>query len=80
MGPNRTSYFEAPRSRVHLVYNLEITQACRVKHLEPFSANGWFVHLLEVRQKSFKNHIVHSLEDRSIRDFCTRTYLLLVYS
>ena len=45
---------------VVLVYNREITQACRVKHLEPFSANGLFVHLLEVRQKSFKNHSVHS--------------------
>ena len=48
-GPNRTSYFEAPPSGVHLVYNCEITQACRVKHLEPLSANDMFIHLLEVR-------------------------------
>ena len=45
-GPNRTSYFEGQPSVVHLVYNGEITLACRVKHLEPFSANGLFVHLL----------------------------------
>ena len=35
MGRNRTSYFEAPPFVVHLVYNGEITLACRVKHLEP---------------------------------------------
>ena len=46
MVPNWTSYFEAPPSVVHLVYNGEITLACRVKHLEPFSPNGLFVHLL----------------------------------
>ena len=50
MGPNRTNYFEAPLSVVHLVYNREIHLACRVKHLEPFSLNGLFVHLLDVRQ------------------------------
>ena len=50
MGPNRTSYFEAPPSVVHLVYNVEITLACRVKHLEPFSANGLYVHLLYLRK------------------------------
>ena len=61
MGINWTSYFEALQSGVHLVYNREITPACRVKLLEPYSANGLFVHLLEVRQKSFKNHSVHSL-------------------
>ena len=60
MGPNRTSYFEAPPSVVHFVYNGELTLACRVKHLEPFSANSLFVHLLYVRQKSFKNDSVHS--------------------
>ena len=61
MGPNRTSYFEAPPSVVHLVYNREISLECRVKHLEPFSLNGLFVHLLELRQKTFKNDSVHSL-------------------
>ena len=55
---NRTSYFEAPPSVVHLVYNGEITLACRVKHLEPFSPNGLFVLLLYLRQKSFKNDSV----------------------
>ena len=44
--PNRTSYFEAPPSVVHLVYNGEITLACRVKHLEAFNPNGLLVHLL----------------------------------
>ena len=73
MGPNRTSYLEAPPSGVHLVYNCDITQACRVKHLEPLSANGLFVHLLEVRQNSFKIVVFIPFEDRSIRDFCTRT-------
>ena len=56
MEPNRISYFEVPPSVVHLVYNGDITLACRVKHLEPFSANGLFVHLLYVRQKIFKNN------------------------
>ena len=46
MGRYRTSYFEAPASVVHLVYNGEITLACKVKDLEPFSSNGLFVHLL----------------------------------
>ena len=62
MGPNRTRYFDAPPSVVHLVYNREITLACRVKHLEPVSPNGLFVHLLEVRQKCFKNDSVHSFK------------------
>ena len=61
MVPNRTIYFEAPPCVVHLVYNREITQACRVTHLEPFSANGLFVHLLYVRQTSFRDDSVHSL-------------------
>ena len=46
IGPNQTSYFEAPPSVVQLVYNGELTLVCRVKHLEPFSADGLFVHLL----------------------------------
>ena len=73
-GPNRTSYFEALPSSVHLVYNREITQTCRVEHLEPFSVNGLFVHLLEVTQKSFKNHSVHSLR-RSLYQRFLHTYL-----
>ena len=56
--PNRTRYFEAQPSVVHLLYNGEITLACRVKHLEPFSPNGLFVHLLYLRQTSFKNDSV----------------------
>ena len=46
-----TSYFGGPLPAVHLLYNPEITLEYRIKHLQHFSPNGYFVHLLEVLQK-----------------------------